>query len=84
VIHDHVSEVEDRGSRGEAEWTPLSPGCLERLLDQFEGDGTDQGAGAERHDQAEGAAADREAKYEKAAEHERGAGHDAPEEGPAL
>ena len=61
-----VSEEEDSGSGEEAERdSAIAGGGLERLVDELEGDGADQDAGAEGHDQAERAPADREAKREE-------------------
>ena len=53
---------------------------LERLRDELEGDGADQDAGAERHDQPEQALADREDERDRAAEDQRRAGEEAPDE----
>ena len=82
AIDEGVSEEEHGGSGEEAQRdSAVAGGGLERLVNELEGDGADQHAGAEGHDQAERTTADREAKRNEAAEYERRARHDAPEEG---
>ena len=79
-VDEHVADEEHQGACREPEREAAVPRRgLEGLRHELVGDGADQDAGAERHDQAEQALADREHESEDSAEDQRRAGKNTPE-----
>ena len=80
-VDERVADEEGQRAGGEPEREAAAPRRgLEGLRYELVGDGADQDAGAERHDQAEQPLPDRQHERQSAAEDQRRAGEEAPEE----
>jgi hypothetical protein len=81
AVDQQLADEEHRRAGEEANRdTTVTRRRLERLVNELVGDRADQDARAERHDQTEHAATDRESAGDGATDHERQAGDEPPHE----